>query len=90
MTVTQGQVAQCRINERGKEMEESEKKTNIHWVCQLAFHFEKVTHLTAPKMSRKNKGCLHCSMTCKFTSHFMLMLHDFQYSPNPAEYLSLC
>lgn len=29
---------------------------NIQWVCQLAFPFEKVTHLTAPKMSRENKG----------------------------------
>lgn len=46
------------------------RKKNIQCVCQLAFPFEKVIHLTAPEMSRKNKGRLHCSMTCKFQEPF--------------------
>lgn len=33
-----------------------EGKKIIQWVCQLAFPFEKVIHLTAPKMSWENKG----------------------------------
>lgn len=33
-------------------------KKTIQWVCQLAFPFEKVIHLTAPKMSQKTKECL--------------------------------
>lgn len=45
------------MSERKREREKKEGgKKSFNRVCQLAFPFEKVIHLTAPKMSWENKG----------------------------------
>lgn len=44
------------MSERKGEREKKRGKKSFNRVCQLAFPFEKVIHLTAPKMPWENKG----------------------------------